>query len=479
MEIYEKLSHPLAFTIFLATLFLPVVIGFISLKRTKNQSDFFVGSRAMDKFVVALSAVSSGRSAWLILGVSGMAYKLGTAAVWAIVGYIVVEMLQFVFIGTKLRIFTEKFNSLTLLDYFEEKHKDQKKLIRITGAVILVIFFTAYVASQFNAGAKSLHAALGVPIIVCLIISAILILIYMVLGGYIAVVYNDVVRAIIMLTGLVILPLYGIIKIGGLQYLNHTLSTLNPSYIDPFSLSAGVIIGFIGIGLGSPGQPHIVVRYMSIDDPDKLRFSAVIGTFWNVILGWGAIFVGLLGRALIPLTENLPDKNPEMIYLVLSSEFFGPILYGVLIGGIFAAILSTADSQLLVLASTLVRDIYEKIIKKNSSIHEDQKLNLSRIVLLIAGTMALIMGYFAKDQIFWLVLFAWGGLGASFGTSLILSLYWAKSNKYGITAGMITGTLVTIIWYFAFKESTGIYELIPAFLCATLTIIIVSLITNK
>ena len=479
MEIYEKLAHPIAISIFLITLFLPVLIGFISFKRTKNQSDFFVGGRAMDKFVVALSAVSSGRSAWLVLGVSGMAYKLGTSAVWAIVGYILVEMLQFVFIGTKLRIFTEKYNSLTLLDYFATKFNDNKNLIRITGAVILIFFFTAYVASQFNAGAKSLHAALGFPVLICLVISAILVLIYMVLGGYIAVVYNDVIRAIIMLIGLVILPVYGIIKSGGFSYFIDTLAGLNPSYIDPFSLSAGAIIGFLGIGLGSPGQPHIVVRYMSINDPDKLRFSAIIGTFWNVILGWGAIYVGLLGRTLFPLAENLPDKNPEMIYLLLSSEFFGPIFYGLLIGGIFAAILSTADSQLLVLASTLVRDIYEKIVKRNKPLHENYKLKLSRIILLISGILSLIIGYFAKDQIFWLVLFAWGGLGASFGTSLILSLYWKGANKYGITAGMIIGTTVTICWYFFFKKSTGIYELIPAFICACLAIIIVSLITKK
>jgi SSS family solute:Na+ symporter len=274
---------------------------------------------------------------------------------------------------------------------------------------------------------------------------------------------------------LVIFPAYGLIKIGGFDLMLESLLRLNPALVDPFSLSFGMIIGFLGIGLGSPGQPHIVIRYMSIDDPDRLRLSAVIGTFWNVVMGWGAVFIGLIGRILIPAVEKLPGEDSEIIYLVLSSEFFSPVLYGLLIGGIFAAILSTADSQLLVVASTFVRDVYEKIFKKGSVIPESQKLKLSRIVVILSGILALVMAYLAQDLIFWLVLFAWGGLGASIGTALIFSLYWKKTNTYGIVAGMITGTLVTILWKRFLSESTGIYELIPGFILSALAIISVSL----
>ncbi len=466
----------MALIIFLLTLFLPVFIGFITLRRTKNQEDFFIGGRAMDKFVVALSAVSSGRSSWLVLGVSGMAYTLGTGAVWAVVGYITAEMFQFIYIGRKLRTQTEAYQSITLLDFFESRFNDKRQLIRITGTVIITIFITAYVAAQFNAGAKSLSTGLNISFVFALILSGILVLIYMVLGGFIAVAYNDVVRAIILILGLVIFPAYGLVKIGGFNLMLESLSRLNPALIDPFALSFGVILGFLGIGLGSPGQPHIVVRYMSIDDPDKLRFSTVIGTFWNVVMGWGAVFIGLIGRILIPSVETLPGKDSEVIYLALSSEFFGPVLYGLLIGGIFAAILSTADSQLLVVASTFVRDVYEKIIKKGSVIAESKKLKLSRIVVILSGILALIMAYLAQDLIFWLVLFAWGGLGASIGTALIFSLYWKKTNTYGIVAGMITGTLVTIFWKRFLSESTGIYELIPGFVFSSLAIILFSLI---
>lgn len=433
----------------------------------------------MDKFVVALSAVSSGRSSWLVLAVSGMAYTLGTGAVWAVAGYITAEMFQFIYLGRRLRTQTEGFKSITLLDYFESRFNDRRQVIRVTGSVIIAIFITAYVAAQFNAGAKSLSTALNIPVLIALLISGILILVYMVLGGYIAVAYNDAVRAIILILGLVIFPAYGLAKIGGFNALLQTLYQLNPSLIDPFSLGLGVIIGFVGIGLGSPGQPHIVVRYMSIDDPDKLRFAAVIGTFWNVVLGWGAVFIGLLGRALVTSADSLPDGDPEVIYLVLSYEFFGPILYGLIIGGIFAAILSTADSQLLVVASTFVRDVYEKIIKKRTVILESHKLKLSRVVVIFSGILAMLMAYLAQDLIFWLVLFAWGGLGASFGPTLIFALYWKRTTKLGIVAGMIAGTLVTIFWKLFLKDPTGIYELIPAFFCSCLAIILFSLAVRK
>ena len=335
MDLYQQLRNPVALSVFLCTLLLPILVGLIAMFRTKNQSDFFIGGRAMNKFVVALSAVSSGRSSWLVLGVSGMAYMRGVGAVWAVVGYITAEMFQFVFIGRRLREQSEEYGSLTLLDYLESRHNDYGHFIRIVGACIIGIFVTAYVAAQFNAGALSLSTGLGLPhffsnlfgdhpfvvsqlpIIAALLFGGLLILIYMVLGGYIAVAYNDVIRAIIMILGLIVLPLAGLIRLGGLKSLLLTLSNLNPAYVDSTSLGAGVIIGFLGIGLGSPGQPHILVRYMSIDDPDRLRQSTVIGTIWNVLMAWGAVFIGLLGRVLIPQADALPDGNSEMIYLVL------------------------------------------------------------------------------------------------------------------------------------------------------------------
>ncbi len=479
MQLYEKLKDPIAFSVFLLTLTLPVLVGFVALRRTKNQSDFLVGGRSMNRFVVALSAVSSGRSAWLVLGLSGMAYKMGITAIWAVVGYVVAELFQFVYLGKKLRTRTEQYGSLTLLDFFESHFDDKKNLIRITGSVIIAIFITAYVAAQFSGGAKTLSAALDISMGFSLVVTGVLILVYMVLGGFIAVAYNDAVRAVIMVIGLAVLPIVGLLEVGGYKALLEILERFNPAHLDPVAMGGGALINFIGIGLGSPGQPHIVVRYMSIKDPQKLASSAVIGTFWNVMMGWGAVLIGLVGKAKYTDVTLLPESNPELIYLALSMDYFGPVFYGLLIGGIFAAILSTADSQLLVVASTFVRDIYEKVCHKNDRMHESRKLLLSRIVLVLAGIVSLFLAYMAEDLIFWLVLFAWGGLGASFGTALIMVLYWKGTTKWGVFFGMLIGTTTTIGWNVFLKDSTGVYELIPAFFAAVLILVLVSLVTKN
>jgi len=476
VNVYDKLSEPLAFSVFVATLLLPIAVGLLAMRRTRDQSDYFVGGRAMDRFTVALSAVSSGRSSWLVLGLSGMAWKMGLGAVWAIVGYITVEALQFVTIGRRLRRVTQQQGAITLLDYFEARFDDRRHLVRLLGAAIIGIFITAYVAAQFNAGAKTLTTALEIPLWASLLAAGALILVYMVLGGFVAVAYNDVIRAIIMLMGLVLLPVVGLVQLGGWGALSALLQQLSPEHLDPLALGAGAAIGFLGIGLGSPGQPHIVVRYMSIDDERNLVSSAIIGTFWNVVLGLGAIAIGLVGRAVVPETAGLPNEDPEMVYLVLSSQYFGPVLYGLLVGGVFAAILSTADSQLLVVASTFVRDIWEQVLRQGQVIEERQKLMLSRVVVVASGLLAMALAFIAKDLVFWLVLFAWGGLGASLGPALILSLYWRGTSKAGVVAGMLTGTAVTIVWKLWLKAPTGIYELIPAFSASLLAVVVASLL---
>jgi sodium/proline symporter len=474
MDVYNTLSHPLALAVFVFTLFLPVLVGVVAMWRTRSQADFFVGGRAMRGFVVALSAVSSGRSSWLVLGLSGIAYARGASALWAFVGYTAVELVQCLYLGPRLRTETERLDSVTLLDYLESRFEDTTHRLRILGALIIGIFMTAYVAAQLHAGAKTLASALGLNLALCLLLSALLILVYMVLGGYIAVAWNDVVRAVLMLLALVVLPAYGLLHLGGFSPLREQLVGLDPTFVDPLALGLGALIGFVGIGLGSPGQPHILVRYMSIDDARHLRLAALIGAVWNVVLGTGAVLIGLMGRALFPLVEALPDSDQEMVYLALSSQLFGPVLYGLLVGGVFAAILSTADSQLLVVASTFARDVYEKTLGRSSRDDETARLRFGRAVLVACGVVALALAYSAQDLVFWLVLFAWAGLGASLGPALILSLFWKGATRDGIAAGMVTGTLVTIVWRLRLQEPTGLYELVPGFVLATLAIWAVS-----
>jgi sodium/proline symporter len=381
---------------------------------------------------------------------------------------------QCIYLGPRLRTETGRLGSITLLDYLESRFGDTGHRLRVIGAFIIGIFITAYVAAQLNAGAKTLSSALGLNLALCLVLSALLILVYMVLGGYVAVAWNDVVRAVLMLFALVALPTYGLVHLGGLAPLGAHLVDLDATLVDPFALGLGAFIGFVGIGLGSPGQPHILVRYMSIDDPRHLRSAAFVGAAWNVVLGAGAVLIGLLGRALFPLAEALPGADPEMIYLALSSELFGPMLYGLLVGGVFAAILSTADSQLLVVASTFARDVYEKTLRRDSGDDEVTRLRLGRVVLIASGVLALALAWSAQELVFWLVLFAWAGLGASLGPALILALFWRGATRDGIAAGMITGALVTIAWRLWLREPTGLYELVPGFVLSAAAIWAVS-----
>lgn len=470
MNPYDLLSNPIAMAVFVATLSIPVLVGFLALKKTKSQADYLIGGKAMGTLVVALSAVSSGRSSWLVLGVSGIAFTKGISAVWAVVGYILIELFQFVTIGRRLRSFCEERDTQTILDYYEERYQDRRHTIRLLGSLIIIVFMTAYVAAQFNAGAKALSVAMKWPNSWSLLASVLMVLVYMVLGGFVAVAYNDLVRAFIMIFGLIVFPFIGLWKLGGINALIGMLSALDPGLVDPISLGWGALIGFVGIGLGSPGQPHIVTRYMSIRHSRSLPLASLWATIWNVAMGWGAVFIGLIGRAMLKGTQALPGGDQEMVYLVLSSQFFGPVLYGLMVGGIFAAILSTADSQLLVVSSTLVRDVWQKIAGRGTGLGEEKKVLLNRLAVVVTGILAFLLALMAQDYIFYMVLFAWGGLGASFGSTLIMSLYWPRTNRAGVIAGMITGTVVTIVWKNWLSSSTGIYELIPAFLLSLLMV---------
>jgi Na+/proline symporter len=277
-----------------------------------------------------------------------------------------------------------------------------------------------------------------------------------------------------MLLALLVLPAYGLGRVGGFAPLREQLLRFDPTSVDPLALGLGAFIGFVGIGLGSPGQPHILVRYMSIDDPRHLPAVALVGTAWNVVLGAGAVLIGLLGRALFPLVESLPAGDPEMTYLALASELFGPVLFGLLVGGVFAAILSTADSQLLVVASTFARDVYEKTLSRDAAPNEKARLRVGRAVVVGSGVLALALAYVAEDLVFWLVLFAWAGLGASLGPALIFSLFWKRATRDGVAAGMASGTVVTIAWRLWLREPTGLYELVPGFAVSALAIWLVS-----
>lgn len=470
---------PIAVIAFIGYLLLMIGIGIYSSRfSSRGISEYFIGGRKMNRFVVALSAVVSGRSAWLLLGVTGMAYARGPSAVWAVVGYIVVELFLFLYYAKRLRNFTEKRDCITIPDFFDERFDDRNGLLRITLVIIFLLFMMGYVSAQFVAGGKAFASGFGLEQSTGILITAAIVLVYTIVGGFLAVSLTDMFQAILMILALVILPVIAISDAGGLQAMLSRLMEMDMMYVDPFAISVGAAIGFIGIGLGSPGNPHILARYMSIDDSAQLRYAAVIGTIWNVLMAWGAVFIGLAGRAYFPEVSMLPAADTENLFPVLAQQHLHPALFGVVLASIFAAIMSTADSQLLVAASSVARDIYDKILKKDEVVPQKTLVLYSRIVVFAIVILALIFGFLAEDIVFWLVLFAWAGLGASIGPTSILALYWRGTTRKGVFAGFITGTLVTIIWYYIPVLKDNLYELIPGFIAGLLATWLVSLFTE-
>ncbi len=465
---------------FIGYLLLLVGIGAYSTRfSSQGISEFFIGGRKINRFVVALSAVVSGRSAWLLVGVTGMAYSQGASAVWAVMGYVTVELFLFLYYARRLRNFSEAHNCITVPDFFAERFNDKNGYLRIALVVVFLIFMVGYVSAQFVAGGKTFASSFGLTQTNGIIITAVIIMAYTVVGGFLAVSLTDMFQAIFMIFALVVLPFIAIWESGGLPEVLAQLGNMDEGLVDPLAIGFGGFLGFLGIGLGSPGNPHILSRYMSIDDPKQLRWSAVIGTIWNVVMGWGAIFIGLAGRVYFPEVDMLPAGDTENLYPALANQHLHPVIFGVVVASIFAAIMSTADSQLLVAASAVVRDVYDRIMKKGKDIPQKILVRYSRIIVVVLVVIALLFSLVAQELVFWLVLFAWAGLGAAIGPTSILALYCKGTTRAGVFAGLITGTLVTIVWYYIPVLKDNLYELIPAFTLSLLATWLVSKFTQK
>ncbi len=472
-------ANPYAVAAFVGYLAVILAIGVLSARfSSAGVAEFFVGGRRMHRLVVALSAVVSGRSAWLLLGVTGMAYSIGAGAVWAVTGYITVEVFLFIFYARRLRHFSAAHDCVTLPDFYAARFGDRDGRLRAVAIVIILIFMVGYVSAQFVGGGKAFAASFGLHPTFGVLLTALIVLAYTALGGFLAVSLTDTVQAVFMIVALVVVPVIAILDRGGLLMVVDELRAFDPATIEPFALSVGVIMGFLAIGLGSPGNPHIIVRYMSIADPDQLRASAVVGTIWNVVMAWGALFIGLAGRVYFPDVAMLPAADTEQLYPLLAAQHLHPVAFGIVVASIFAAIMSTADSQLLVATSSVVRDFYEKILHRGEEIPQKRLVLYSRIVVVLLVTAALVVGLLAEALVFWLVLFAWAGLGASFGPTSILALYWRGTTRAGVIAGLLTGTAITFAWELTPWLSSRLYELIPAFLGGLLATLIVSRLTR-
>ena len=472
-------SGPLALVAFVGYLLVVLAIGVYATRfSSRGVGEFFVGGRRMNRFVVALSAVVSGRSAWLLLGVTGVAYTQGASAIWTVSGYTLVEMILFLTLARRMRRFAGEHDCVTLPDLFAARFGDPRGRLRLTLALVLLIFMVGYVSAQFTAGGKAIGASFGLSPGTGVLITAAIVLGYTMAGGFLAVSLTDTLQAVFMLVGLVLLPLVALSHGGGFAAVRAELAGFDPTLVDPFALSVGACLGAVGIGLGFPGNPQITIRFMSIEDEGQLRFAAGVATFWNVVMGVGAVAIGLVGRALIPDVGALPGADPESLYPTLAQQHLPPVLFGVVVASIFAAIMSTADSQLLVAASTVARDVFEKVLKRDEKVEPAVLVRLSRASVVVLVLAALALGAVAQDVVFWLVLFAWGGLGAAIGPPLILALYWRGTTAAGVLAGLVTGTVVTVGWALTPALKGALYELIPAFAASWVAVWGVSLLTR-
>ena len=476
-----------------------LIIGIIASKFNKTLSDFLLGGRKLGPWLLSISERASGESAWLIVGFTGTAFAMGLKAIWIALGCALGIIFNWLFIAKKLREAGGKYDSLTIPDYLAERYGDKRHILRITSAVMILIFYVLYVSGQFMGTQKILEVAFNIPPTTGILIGAAIIIFYTALGGFMAVVWTDFFQGLIMLAALVLLPILGLIKLGGFgAAIEMIRAARGPEaaglfYSGNFWQSVALVISGLGWGLGYMGQPHLLVRFMAFDDTKNIKKGATIAIIWTVLAYTGAVIIGIIGLAALKGSlENgtlfgavITDKEHVMPMLAL--KLVPAFIAGIFISGAIAAMMSTADSQLLVCTSTVTEDYLIKVKKKDLS--NKQMVRISRIVTVVLGVIALVFGMLGS-KVFDQVLHAWAGLGATIGVTMLLSIYWKRSNLNGALWGMITGFSVVVIWN-AIKILTHLEgvpkffvysfdnEIVPAFILAVAVHMIVSIATKK
>lgn len=448
-------------------------IGIYFYFKTDDLSDYVLGGRGLGPGVTALSAGASDMSGWLLLGLPGMMYSDGLVGSWIAFGLVVGAYLNWHYVARALRIFTKELgDAITLPDYFSNRFEDSNNLLRIVTAVVILVFYTLYTSSGLVGGAKLFEASFGFDYSTALLIGSFIIVSYTFLGGYNAVSWTDLLQGILMMLALVVTPITVIVHIGGINESLSLIQSVDHSRLNLFEGASIIsVISLLAWGLGYFGQPHILVRFMSIRDANELSKAKVIGMSWMIISVIGSLAVGFFGFAYI-LSEGINLQDHEKIFITLSQLIFNPWVAGFLLAAILAAIMSTIDSQLLVSSSVLTRDIYQVYIRKNASNRE--LVWMGRATVIAIAVIAWWLSTNQNSSVLKLVSYAWAGFGAAFGPLIILSLYKGNINKAGAIAGMITGSLTVIVWKNLKGGIFDVYELLPAFITAWLAIVLFS-----
>lgn len=467
------------FLVYLVTM---LAIGYVAYKRTVNSSDYFLGGRSLGPWPAALSAGASDMSGWLLLGLPGYAYAAGMEALWLGGGLLIGTWLNWLVCAKRLRTYSiTANNSLTLPAYFASRFDDNSKMLQTIAAFFILMFFLFYTSSGLVAGGKLFETVFGLDYKVAVILGTVCVVSYTLFGGFLAVSWTDLVQGLLMSAALLIVPLAAMD--GGFGDLSAALELKNPELLTLFNdvkgqpLSAIAIISLLAWGLGYFGQPHILARFKATRSNADLKTARYIAVTWTALSMTGALLVGVVGFLYVSNQAGVDLADGEKIFMLLVNAMFHPIIAGILLAAILAAIMSTADSQLLVSSSALAEDFYKQLIHKDAS--PASVVLVGRIGVVVLSLIALMLAMNPDSSVLGLVSYAWAGFGAAFGPVLLLSLFWKRMNRNGALAGILVGALTVVIW----KQIPGgifeIYEIVPGFILATMAVITTSLMTAQ
>ena len=467
-----------AFTVYVS---LMMLIGYAAYRRTNNLSDYILGGRQLGRWVTAVSACASDMSGWLLLGLPGYAYAAGLEAGWIALGLLVGTYFNWRLVAARLRQYSVVAgNSQTLPEFFEKRFHDETRLLRIVSAIFILLFFLFYTSSGLVAGGKLFNAVFDLPYHWAVSVGALVIVGYTFFGGFLAVSWTDLFQGLLMALALVVVPVIAILALGGWNTAMSSVDHANPALLNALTdvkdepLELVAIVSLLAWGLGYFGQPHILARFKAIRSVADIPAARKIAVTWVFVTLVCAVLVGIVGIAY--LQQPLQGADTEKVFILLVGALFHPLIAGICLAAILAAIMSTADSQLLVSAAAFTSDFYKALFRRTAS--ERELVWTGRLAVLLIAVIALVLAWNPERKVLDLVAYAWAGFGAAFGPVLILSLFWRRANRHGALAGIIVGGLTVVIW----KQVSGgifdLYEIVPGFVFSLLSIVIVSVLTR-
>jgi len=473
------LTNPTSIT-FVVYILGMLAIGFAAWRYTRNLSDYILGGRSLGSFVTAMSAGASDMSGWLLLGLPGAVLVTGLSVSWLAIGLIVGAWFNWLLVAGRLRVFTEiSHNALTLPDYFTHRFEDRSRLLRILSALIILVFFTIYCASGMVAGARLFEQTFGLSYDLALWVGAGATIAYVFIGGFLAVSWTDTVQASLMIFALLLTPVMVMLSLGSLDDTLATIDSVNAQASDLFSGTSAIgIVSLLAWGLGYMGQPHILARFMAANSVRTIPNARRIAMTWMILTLAGAIAVGYFGIAYFaahPDQAAPVQANPETVFITLAQMLFNPWIAGILLSAILAAVMSTLSCQLLVSSSALTEDFYKAFLRPNAS--QGELVWCGRLMVLLVAVVAILIAGNPQSRVLGLVGYAWAGFGAAFGPVVLFSLLWRRMTRNGALLGMLVGALTVILWRNG--GWLGLYELVPGFLLASLTIVVVSLLDKQ